>query len=829
MATATKIRKPKATEAKIVSETAVKKKAAPAKPVRTYKDQDVGSAQGKRLVIVESPSKARTINKYLGKDYTVFASVGHIKELPKKEIGIDFGHHYEPRYETIEGKEKIVSQIKKLSKEAAEILIATDPDREGEAIAWHIANEIDSAKTKNKPVHRVLFNEITQKAVKEAIAHPLNIDYKLVRSQQARQAMDKIVGYKVSPFLWDTVLRGLSAGRVQSVALRLICEREDEIKKFVTKEYWSILADFTTDKGETFSAKLVKIDGKDFEIGSEVEALSIAEQIRKNLFAVSKITKSKRKRNPGSPFTTSLLQQAASNQLGFGAKKTMMLAQRLYEGTEIGSETVGLITYMRTDSKRLSKDAQLEIKDFVLQQFGKDYLPESAAQYKVAENAQEAHEAIRPTSVDRTPKSVERFLERDQFRLYELIWNRTVASQMSPAEFEQTSVEISNSENRFLFRASGSIVTFDGFLRVYSDESQLGQEDKRSSKDNDETDEERSSLPKTLVEKDSLTTKKITPNQHFTKPPARYTEASLVKELDELGIGRPSTYASILSTLVDRTYVELRDRKFFASDLGLDVNRILVANFPDLFNVTFTASMETELDKIAAGEDDYERVLDEFYLPFEKNLAERKANPILPENDNAEICDKCGTGHMVYKRTKSGRFLGCSNYPKCKNIKPDPLAAPKAPPLESGIKCFKCETGRMLVRKGRFGTFLACNNYPTCDGLLNLDKQGRITPPKLSPIQTDIACPKCNSPLVLRNGKRGLWLACSRFPKCRGRKPFSELDESAQKIWETKMTEHEKSNPTPQILTIDGYPADLTIPLDQLREEMSLSLPQVAG
>ncbi len=769
------------------------------------------SASGKKLVIVESPSKAKTINKYLGKDFTVFASVGHIKELPRKEIGINFEHHYEPRYETIAGKEKVVRDMKKLAKESSEIMIATDPDREGEAIAWHIANEVDGFR---KPIKRVLFNEITQKAVRDAIEQPRDIDYKLVRSQQARQAMDKIVGYKVSPFLWETVLRGISAGRVQSVALRLICEREAEINAFKPKEYWSIVGEFLTATGEKVFAKLAKVGGRDIDIPNEETARALADKIRQRLYAIAEIRRKRVKRNPPSPFTTSLLQQAASNQLGYGSKKTMMLAQQLYEGIEIGSDgAVGLITYMRTDSKRIGKEAQAEAREFIAAQFGKAFVPDVAAQFKTSDNAQDAHEAIRPTSVDRTPRTLEKFLTGEQSRLYELIWKRLVASQMAPAELEQTSVDIVDNDNEFLFRASGSVVLFEGFLKVYGDARELAYEERKSTKDEGE-DDERAVLPKNLQERDQLKLADLKETQHFTKPPARYSEASLVKELDNYGIGRPSTYASIMSTLVERNYVEIRDRRLFPTELGKDVSKILVANFPDLFNVEFTAKMEDDLDKVATGEDDYETLLDKFYLPFEKALELRSANPILPQNDDAQLCDKCGQGVMRVKWTKSGKFLGCSRYPKCDNIKS--LAAPKAPPQETGIKCPKCETGRFVVKTGRFGKFLACTNYPTCDGLLNLDKYGKVTPPKTPPLTTTVPCPKCGAPLYLREGKRGLWLGCSKFPKCRGRKAWSELDEATQAQLDAENIKHQQAHPRVEILMLDGTPIDYSLKLEDL-------------
>ncbi|MCS7210467.1 MAG: type I DNA topoisomerase [Chloroherpetonaceae bacterium] len=771
-----------------------------------------GRAKGKRLVIVESPAKAKTINKYLGKDFTVFASVGHIKELPRKEIGINFEHHYEPRYEIIAGKEKIVREMKKLAKESSEIFIATDPDREGEAIAWHISNEIEDL---HKPIHRVLFNEITPKAVREAIEHPKEIDYKLVRSQQARQAMDKIVGYKVSPFLWETVLRGLSAGRVQSVALRLVCEREAEIEAFEPKEYWSIVAEFLTERGEKIVAKLVKVDGKELEIPNETAAKALAAEIQQRLYRIREIRRRKLRRNPPAPFTTSLLQQAASNQLGFGSKKTMLLAQQLYEGIELGSEgAVGLITYMRTDSKRISKEAQAEAREFITQQFGHAFVPESPVEYKSAESAQDAHEAIRPTSVDRTPKAVEKFLTRDQYRLYELIWKRFLASQMSPAELEQTSVDISDSDERFLFRASGSVILFEGFLRLYGDAQELDYEERKSTKEDSESSEEKTILPKHIKEQDALQLGSLREQQHFTKPPARYTEASLVKELDNYGIGRPSTYATILSTLVERNYVEIRDRRLYPTELGKDVNKILIANFPELFNVEFTAKMEEDLDKVATGEDSYEGVLDRFYIPFEKALELRQASPILPQNDNAETCDVCGEGKMIVKWTKSGKFLGCSRYPKCRNVKP--ISVQKAAPLETGIKCPKCETGRMVVRQGKFGRFLACTNYPDCDSVLNLDKYGRVEPPKMPPLQTDVSCPKCGAPMYLRSSKRGLWLSCTRFPKCRGLRSLKELSEAEQARWTAAYKDHEAKFPPVELKMLDGTPLDFSMKIEDI-------------
>ncbi|MCG8345849.1 MAG: type I DNA topoisomerase [Chlorobiales bacterium] len=768
------------------------------------------SAKDKTLIVVESPSKARTINKYLGKDYMVFASVGHIKDLPKKEIGLDFDNRYEPRYEVIAGKEKVVRQLKKLAGEANNILIATDPDREGEAIAWHIANEVDFTR---KPVHRVLFNEITRNAIIEAIRQPQQIDHRLVRSQQTRQGLDKIVGYKISPFLWNVVLRGLSAGRVQSVALRLICEREEEIEKFQPKEYWTIIADFTTVSGETFSAKLVKIEGDKAEISNRADAEKTAAAILSKLYGVAAITPRIQQRKPPLPFTTSLLQQAASNQLGFGSKKTMRLAQQLYEGIELGPEgATGLITYMRTDSTRIGTEAAKQAGQFITQLYGTEYTG-GGQSFKNSKKTQDAHEAIRPTSVSRTPDAMKRFLSADQHKLYDLIWKRFLASRMAPAKIEQTGVEVTDPDRQFVFRASGRKVLFPGFLKVYNEQKELDYEARKSTRE-DEEKEQLVKLPSKLSVHEKLSLDNLEKKQSFTRPPARYTEASLVKELDNYGIGRPSTYAGIFSTLQDRRYVELQKKKIIPTDLGRDVSVILVANFPDIFNVKFTAYMESELDKVATGEDEYEEVLESFYKPLETALSVRKNDPLLPQNHDAETCDKCGKGKMVVKWTSSGKFLGCSNYPSCKNIKP--LASAKVRPRETGIRCPGCGNGRMVLRNGRFGPFLACANYPACNTLLKLDKQRRIEPPKTPPLETDLACPKCGAPLHLRTGKRGPWLGCSKFPKCRGRQAWGQLEPSVQHHLHEAMDEHQAKHPAVTLCMVDGTPVNMQMTIDEI-------------
>ncbi|EAT59615.1 type I DNA topoisomerase [Chlorobium ferrooxidans] len=768
------------------------------------------SARNRTLIVVESPSKAKTINKYLGDKYTVFASVGHIKDLPKKEIGLDFEHHYEPRYEIIAGKEKVVRQLKKLAAEADEILIATDPDREGEAIAWHISNEIGATK---KPVFRVLFNEITKNAIIAAIQEPRQIDYRLVRSQQTRQGLDKIVGYKISPFLWNVVLRGLSAGRVQSVALRLICEREAEINRFEIQEYWTIGAEFMTPGKESFRTKLVRFDGDKPEITNQTQAETIAALVREGNYSVSEIAPRVQQRKPPLPFTTSLLQQAASNQLGFGSQKTMRIAQQLYEGIDLGAEgAAGLITYMRTDSTRIGTEAVAQARAYIDSQFGKEYIGFGGAA-KSGKNAQDAHEAIRPTSIAKKPEQVKQFLSAEQFKLYELIWKRFLAAMMAPAKIEQTRVDVEDQSSRFLFRATGNRILFPGFMRVYDDQRELDYEAQRSTKEDVEK-EPTVQLPERIAVKESLALEDVDRKQSFTRPPARYSEATLVKDLDNYGIGRPSTYASIFSTLQDRRYVELEKKKIIPTELGKDVSLILVANFPDLFNVGFTAFMEDELDKVASGEDEYEQVLDNFYKPLETVLSLRKSDPLIPQNSETTTCEKCGVGQMVVKWTASGKFLGCSHYPKCKNIKT--IATNKEKPKDSGIVCPSCKEGHMLLRKGRLGAFLACSNYPKCNTLLNLNKQRHIEPLKTPPVLTDILCAKCGAPLYLRSGKRGLWLGCSKFPKCRGRLAWSTLDETARNRWEAVMAEHQKAHPAVTLTMTDGKPVPMTIPVDDI-------------
>jgi DNA topoisomerase I len=700
--------------------------------------------KAKSLIIVESPSKAKTINKYLGKDFVVEASFGHIKNLPKSKLGVDVESDYEPTYETIQSKVDVVRKLKERAKKAKDVYLATDPDREGEAIAWHIAEELESV---NGNIYRVLFHEITRSGIDEAMSNRHKIDDNLVYSQQARRIMDRIVGYQVSPFVWKTVYYGLSAGRVQTVALRLICERAEEIERFVPVEYWSVIGQFKTDKTKEFYAKLIRIDGKQRTIGSEDEVRRYLDEIKTQTYAVANVQKKDVKRNPPAPFITSTLQQEAASRLRFSTKKTMMLAQRLYEGIELGEEgSVGLITYMRTDSVRLSAEAVAGARDYIYSNYGKEYVPKEPRQYKKSKSSQDAHEAIRPTSTDLEPKKIKKHLERDLFRLYELIWNRFIASQMQPAVYEQVNVEIEG--GRFMFRASGSSIRFRGFLQAYDDTSANGTEDK----DADPV----SPVPTELAVGQSATLLDLLPKQHFTKPPPAFTEASLVRELESLGIGRPSTYSLIISTILERKYVEQKDRQIHPTELGREVYKLLTQHFPDIFNVKFTAQMEDELDTIASGKQSYKKVLDDFYHPFTESLerVNKKTSEIkksLQENAG-EDCDLCGRP-MIIKWGRNGRFMACSGYPTCKNTKP---LAHEQERLEKAVNNAKCELcgADMAVKGGPFGPFLGCSRYPECKNT--------------KPITLGIKCPKCNEGEVLerKTKRKRTFYGCSKYPKC---------------------------------------------------------------
>ena len=727
----------------------------------------------KALVVVESPSKAKTINKYLGSGYKVVASVGHIKDLPKKGIGIDFENNFEPTYEVIPGKEKVIRELKSAARDADVIYVATDPDREGEAIGWHIKEELEGRGKNRKTVRRVMFNEITKSAIQDSFKHPTDIDENLVNAQQARRLLDRIVGYQVSPLLWDKVRRGLSAGRVQSVALRLVVEREREIQAFAATEYWTITANVSAKLPPAFDSRLYRIDDKTVksaDFGEEVKASEIhikdedqakqtVAEIEKQQFIVASVATKEKKRNPVPPFITSKLQQEASRKLRFPVRKTMQLAQRLYEGIEIGDEgLVGLITYMRTDSTRVADSALSEVRDLITSQFGTEYLPEKAIFYRSKKGAQDAHEAIRPTSALRTPDSVSRFLGKEELALYKLIWQRFVASQMMPALVDQTTIDI-NAGPRYMFRATGSVIKFNGFLAVYEE----GKDEK------DEEDEEQAhKLP--LVEEDErLALNGITDDQHFTEPPPRYTEATLVKALEEKGIGRPSTYASIMTVIQDREYAERKEGRFYPTELGIIVNDLLVESFDDLFNVQYTAHMEEELDEIEDGQMLWTDTLAEFYEKFTKDLETAKhhmRDVKRQEIITDEKCENCGSP-MAKKFGRYGEFLACTNYPECKTTRDIPKvhdeAGEEAHAEAAEEICENC--GRpMTMKRGRFGQFLACTGYPECKTTRKIQKGGKFAAPDA---MLDELCPQCGKQLVLKQGRYGPFTACSNYPKCK--------------------------------------------------------------
>jgi DNA topoisomerase I len=725
----------------------------------------------KKLVIVESPSKAKTINRYLGNDYVVEASVGHIKDLPKSKLGVDVEKGFEPEYKTIRGKSDVIKKLKELSEKAQQVYIATDPDREGEAIAQHIADELKQSSDK---IYRVLFTEITQSGISKAMDNPLKIDSHLVYAQQARRVMDRLVGYKVSPIIWKAVYPGLSAGRVQSVALKLVCERENEINGFSPIEYWSVIGRFQTERAEEFEAKLYSIAGKDlrdpqgsanakerskkeFFIGNQEEAEKFVADIKSAKYAITSIQRKEQKRNPAPPFITSTLQQAASTRLGFSPKRTMMLAQQLYEGVELGPEgRVGLITYMRTDSTRISEEAIDAARSYIKSEFGAPFLPKEARHFKKGKASQDAHEAIRPTHVEYRPEEVKKHLPREMFLLYDLIWKRFIASQMNPAVYDQITVSIDGASpsaaegEGFVFRATDSHVKFAGFLQIYD----ITAEDAEMAKPDEDDDElQKFKLPSTLKEGEGVNLEDILTRQHFTKPPARYSESSLVKELEALGIGRPSTYSSIVSTIEDRGYVELRERRLFATDLGMNVNKILSANLPEFFDVKFTAEMESELDEIAGGTKKYLDVMNEFYHPFDTAVkrVEGKIEEIKSNVDGQQVkCDVCGS-QMVIKWSRRGRFLACSKYPECKNTKP--IDAHDDNNRPTGDKCPDC--GHDLIYKNsRFGKFIGCSNYPECKYTKS--------------ITTGVKCPECGKGELAQRftRKKRIFYGCTNYPNC---------------------------------------------------------------
>jgi DNA topoisomerase-1 len=737
----------------------------------------------KGLVIVESPAKAKTIQKYLGKGFTVEASLGHVKDLPKSTLGVDIDNEFDTEYIVIPGKEKVLAKLKKLAEGADHIFLAPDPDREGEAIAAHLAGELDNdgakkkkaKKTRDKDkdkngdaprIQRVTFNEITQRAVREAFEHPREIDQNLVDAQQARRVLDRLVGYQVSPLLWDKVRRGLSAGRVQTVALRLIVEREREIKAFEKKEYWTIDAHLAAAKPPAFDARFVGKGEEKIEVPNGEEAEKIRAFVEKADWLVRSVDRKERRRNAAPPFTTSKLQQDSARKLRFSVKRTMMIAQRLYEGVELGEEgLVGLITYMRTDSTRVSNEALAEVREMVGKEYGPQYLPEQPNTFKSKKGAQEAHEAIRPTSVAHTPDSVKQYLKEDEFKVYKLIWQRFVASQINPAVFDQTTVDIDAKQGNdsYWFRVTGSVLKFDGFLKVY-EESKEGK---------DEEDEElRHKLP-ALEPGQKLTLKELKPEQHFTEPPPRYNEASLVKELEERGIGRPSTYATILTTIQERQYVTKLGGKFAPTEIGLVVTDLLIENFRDIFDVAYTARLEEELDEIEDGKEKWTDAMAEFYKRFAKDLkyAEKHMENIKRmEKPTDEKCERCGSP-LVIKWGKHGSFYACSSYEKdnpesCTFTKENPINLPdldSADVQETAQEEYCENCGRVMVlKRGRFGQFMACTGYPDCKTTRRLD-QGKRVPD----IPLDEPCPKCGRNLMIRHGRYGEFTACSGYPDCK--------------------------------------------------------------
>ena len=713
------------------------------------------------LVIVESPTKAKTFSKYLEswrpRVYDVASSVGHIIDLPEKELGVDLEQGFKPHYVPVRGKTRVINDLKKRARAVDQVLIATDLDREGEAIAWHIANELGRATKGRVGIQRICFNEITKKAIIEAVQKPDSINQNRVDAQQARRVMDRLVGYQVSPILWKTVSRGLSAGRVQSVAVRLICEREQEIEAFVPQEYWSFDANFLSEAGEEFHAQLLRLfedaqsaqrgigdarAGEKPAVSSAEEAEAIKRAMEAASWQVAKINEKDVARKAPAPFITSTLQQDAARRLGFSPRKTMMLAQQLYEGVELdGGESVGLITYMRTDSTRLADSALEEVRAWISENLGPEQVPEKPQQYRGKKRAQDAHEAIRPTSALLTPESVKAALQRDQFRLYQLIWRRFVACQMVPALFRQRSIDLLG--DRFLCRATGSVLVRKGFLEVYGEVAESRKSGQKEEKP----------IPANLHEGEKAELKELVPEQHFTKPPARFSQESLIRTLEEQGIGRPSTYATIVDMILKRSYVELKEKRFHPTDLGKTVNHILVTHFAGIFNVDFTAGMETELDSIEGGES-WQKVLDDFYTPFSKALktAEANARAIKEEVTESvgEACPECGKD-LLYKWGRNGRFIACSGFPECRYTRnPDEDDGDR----QTDEICDKCGAP-MAVKASRFGRFLGCSNYPKCRNI--------------KPIDLGIECPKegCKGRITERRSRRGrVFFGCSEYPKC---------------------------------------------------------------
>jgi DNA topoisomerase-1 len=733
------------------------------KAAKTTAKKPSGPANGD-LIIVESPTKIKTLTKFLGSSYSVMATKGHILDLPKSKLGVDLEDDFKPQYQVIKGKGQVIRDLVKAAKSRKRIFLAPDPDREGEAIAYHLLMKLDKVSGEIK---RVTFNEITRNAVLRGLEDAAEIDMRKVYAQQARRILDRLVGYQVSPILWQTVLRGLSAGRVQSVALRIVCDREAEIGAFESKEYWSITGSFATDSDCCFTGKLHKIDGSDFEIGSEAEAAGHVREIENQEFSVSGIKAEEKRRQPYPPYITSTLQQDAARRIRFSPQKTMMVAQQLYEGIELGSEgSVGLITYMRTDSVRIAEEALVSARDYIAANFGSDYLPAEPRRYRTKKRSQDAHEAIRPTSLNYAPSDVKKYLTTDQFKLYSLVFSRFLASQMNPAVYDQIRADITG--GKYLFRAVDTRLKFDGCLKVYQEVA-----------DENGTNGNGSTILPQLERGQKVDCESVTPNQHFTKPPPRYSEATLVKELESNGVGRPSTYAQIINTLKTRKYVEIESRKLIPTELGTTVNGILSDHFEEIFNVEFTAQMEDELDKIEEGSDEWVKVLNDFYRPFSANVdeVESKISDIkkVTQRESDELCDRCGSP-MIIKWGRNGQFLACSAYPECKNTRPLESEG-NGDPVERD--CPKC--GEPLIyRYGRFGKFIACSTYPDCN--------------YTESITTGVKCPEdnCDGELAQRRSRGGktFW-GCVRYPECKFASWYKPVDKQCPACGYSIMVEKE--------------------------------------
>jgi DNA topoisomerase-1 len=740
---------------------------------------------GKSLLIVESPTKVNTLKKIVGKDFIIKASVGHLKDLPKKKLGVDVENDFAPEYITIRGKGKILQELKTAAKKCDMIYLAPDPDREGEAIAHHIGNEV-ARFTKGK-IFRVTFNEITKKAVLDAIKNPTELNNNRVNAQQARRILDRLVGYKISPILWKKVHRGLSAGRVQSVALRIVCEREREILAFKPREYWSITLELEGSEKPQFQAKLFKIDGDKAEIANKAEADEILKGLEGAKPVLENIVKKERKRNPSAPFITSTLQQEASRKLNFSPKKTMMLAQRLYEGIAMGRKgTVGLITYMRTDSVKLSDQALEEVRAFIPERYGKEFLPGSPNMYKSKKSAQEAHEAIRPTDVLLEPSTIKENLEKDMFRLYQLIWSRFVSCQMVPAVLDTTQFDIKT--GKFLFRSNGSILKFAGFMKVYVE----SQDDEKSDAAQSTGKADDRLLP-ALKKGEELKVQEVLPEQHFTQPPARFSEAMLVKELEDKGVGRPSTYAATISVIKDRDYIQNVERRLQPVELGFMINDLLVENFPDIMTTEFTAKMEEQLDDIEEGKLEWVDALQSFYTPFKADLekAEEKMKDFKAQvEETDEVCEKCDQP-MIIKWGRFGKFMACTGYPECKNTKDlggkgDSEDGATADEVEGN--CDKCESP-LIMKRGRFGKFIACSNYPEC----------KFT----KAIGMGISCPEeaCKGEIAARRSKKGrTFYGCTKYPDCKFTSWDKPVGEACPECKNPFLIEKWKKNEDPSVL-----------------------------